>query len=549
MPSVSSLKSSSISSFPSFLKCDSMGLGKTIQALVGIALGHDKYRSKANPKSIVVCPATIVNHWVGEVRRFFPSDDVFRPCALLGDASARKRTWDSLAGSTSNLVVLSYSTLRTDIKEIERMGWVYCVLDEGHVLRNPKTATAIASRRIPSKHRIVLSGTMIQNKVLDVWATFDFLMPNFLGSSREFSENFAGPITKSQLPGATADCIREGIEKLRLLHQQVLPFILRRDKDKVLRELPAKNIIDLRCPLSALQRRLYDAFASSTQAKESIALFESTFDSDNNNSVGSKILRVLLFLRLICTHPRLADLRNRHSEMTAEQNHYRLSASGKFMALFNLLRDCGLNIDGLFAGDNDDSLLHCDTDEVHSSTQFDSGSTLRVDEAPLSTASPPDEQMQRPKCLIFAQFAQTLDAIEDYLFKPHMPSLRYLRLDGSVPPESRVDVANRFNIDRTISVLLLTTRVGSLGLNLTGASIVIFMVSLILTGRVCARTIHRIFFVLRNRNTTLILLSMNKVRLWASAPPSSVLPGRVLMSVRRKKQWIVCTESGKKQTL
>ena len=372
-----------------------MGLGKTIQALVGVALGHDRYRSLVRPKSVVVCPATIVNHWVGEVRRFFPGDDTFRPCAIVGGTSARKTIWESLDRSDFNLVVLSYSTLRTDIEEIERISWVYCVLDEGHVLRNPKTATAVASRRILSKHRIILSGTMIQNRVLDVWATFDFLMPNFLGSAREFSVAFARPITRSQLPGATADCIKEGMEKLRLLHQQVLPFILRREKDKVLRDLPAKNIVDLKCPLSALQRRLYDAISSSTEAKESIALFERTFDSENEKSVGSKMLRILLFLRLICTHPRLADLRDKGRDGIArKQNHYRLSSSGKFVALYNLLRDCGLNTDGFLAGDNDDSLLLCDSYGGSSSPAFDSDETLRVDEAPLSTVSPSDDRVR-----------------------------------------------------------------------------------------------------------------------------------------------------------
>lgn len=453
-----------------------MGLGKTIQALVGIALGHKKYESTMFPMSVVVCPATIVNHWVGEIRRFFPGDSIFRPCAVLGDTSRRKELWNSLIHSEHNLVVLSYGNLRTDIKEIEQIRWVYCVLDEGHVLRNPKTATAVASRRICSKHRIVLSGTMIQNKVLDVWATFDFLMPNFLGSSRDFSENFARPITKSQLPGATADCIREGMEKLRLLHQQVLPFILRREKDKVLRELPAKNVVDLKCPLSAVQRRLYDAVASSIEARESIALFEKSLDSDNNESLGSNVLRVLLFLRLICTHPSLIDMRNSGTgKVAVEKTHYRFTSSTKFMALFNLLRDCGLNSDGLLAGDNDDTLLLCDAEHENSSSVLDSDTTLHVDEAPLSTVSLLGNLVRKPKCLVFAQFSQTLDAIENFLFKPHMPSLRYLRLDGSVPSESRVDMANRFNTDGSISVLLLTTRVGSLGLNLTGASIVVFV--------------------------------------------------------------------------
>lgn len=457
--------------------CDSMGLGKTIQALVGIALAHLQNAS-SNPISVVVCPATIVNHWVGEVRRFFPGDDLFRPRAAVGDLSTRRLFWSTLNPSEHNLVVVSYGTLRSDISQIEKRKWTFCVLDEVHVLRNPKTSTARASRRIPSRHRMVLSGTMIQNKVLDVWATFDFLMPNFLGSSREFTKTYARPITKSQLPGASADSINEGLEKLKILHQQVLPFILRREKQQVLTELPPKHITDLVCPLSHLQRRLYDMFAASEEAKESLALFERNLEPENQN-YGSHVLRVLLFLRLICTHPSLIDTRQRgDGSLTANGTHYHLSSSGKFLTLFNLLRDCGVSEDGFMAGDNDESFIYCDgedTDISVNTERKDSESALRVDEAPLDPVSSVSETNGRTKCLIFAQFSQTLDAVEDYLFKPHMPSTRYLRLDGSVAAEHRVEVANRFNNDHSISILLLTTRVGSLGLNLCSASIVVFI--------------------------------------------------------------------------
>eukprot|EP00977_Amphora_coffeiformis_P000976 scaffold212_cov173-Amphora_coffeaeformis.AAC.2 len=447
-----------------------MGLGKSVQALVGIALGHKKSEAPSNARSIVVCPATIVNHWIGEVRRFFPGESVFRPYAVVGDSSTRRNFWSNFKNDTRyNLVVVSYGTLRSDINFIEMTKWVFCILDEGHVLRNPNTATARASRKVPSRYRMLLSGTMIQNKVHDVWATFDFLMPNFLGTSREFAENFARPITKSQLPGADADSIGKGLEKLKLLHQQVLPFILRREKEQVLRELPAKNITELRIPLSSEQQRLYDAFASSPEAKKSMALFETSFDSENSQA-GSKVLRILLFLRLICTHPCLIDLR--HQGLASAQTSYGLSSSGKFLTLYNLLRDCGVNTDGFMAGDNE----YCVINDEPSDSPTDSEATFQVDDGPLNATSALSKQVNLPpKCLVFAQFSQTLDAIEKYLFVPHMPSLRYLRLDGSVPSELRVDVANRFNADPSISVLLLTTRVGSLGLNLTGASIVIFI--------------------------------------------------------------------------
>jgi len=200
-----------------------------------------------------------------------------------------------------------------------------------------------------------------------------------------------------------------------------------------------------------------------------MSLFEASCHSGNTKA-GSKVLRILLFLRLICTHPSLIDSR-REGPIPA-QTSYGLSSSGKFLTLYNLLRDCGVSGDGFMAGDDE----YCVINDELPDARTDSEATLQVDDTPLNTTSSLGNQVnQSPKCLVFAQYAQTLDAIEKYLFVPHMPSLRYLRLDGNVPPEHRVDVANRFNADPSISVLLLTTRVGSLGLNLTGASIVIFI--------------------------------------------------------------------------
>jgi SNF2 family DNA or RNA helicase len=107
--------------------------------------------------------------------------------------------------SDINFVVTSYSVLRGDLARLEKPVWEYCVLDEGHLLKNPKTATAMAARKIRSRHRLVLTGTPVQNRVSELWATFDFLMPNFLGSHAYFSKVYAGPIGKGQQPCASPD--------------------------------------------------------------------------------------------------------------------------------------------------------------------------------------------------------------------------------------------------------------------------------------------------------------------------------------------------------
>jgi TATA-binding protein-associated factor len=304
-------------------------------------------------------------------------------------------------------------------------------------------------------------------------------MPNFLGSSAFFAKQYAGPITKSQLPGASASSIGVGMEKLKILHQQVLPFILRREKEQVLKELPPKNIMDISCRLSEQQTRIYQAFLSGSEAKKSIAALHryladiESKTPEKSLSLGAEVLKSLLFLRLLCTHPVLVHRGCQLSESSDSQSVL-LSASGKLLALSELLRDAGIYTDTLTAADNDTSLLYCadDSDQEESDDAIIESAEL----APLSGTSGSGSGFgQRSKCLIFAQFSQSLDVLETLLFKPHMPSLRYLRLDGRVAAEKRTAIVDRFNRDSTVAVLLLTTRVGSLGLNLTGADMVVFL--------------------------------------------------------------------------
>lgn len=319
-----------------------------------------------------------------------------------------------------------------------------------------------------------MTGTPVQNNVTDVWATFDFLMPNFLGSSRVFAKEFAKPIAKSYSPGASAKDIAEGLEKLRALHQQVLPFILRREKEHVLQELPPKSISVIPCELSRIQKQLYDYLTAGESAKHSLDLLQRTLDncqvSESNVELllGRDTLKALLFLRLLCTHPILVNAKQggkRSDELCS------IESSGKLRALHDLLRSAGIHGNDLLGADNDDSLLYCGTN-VQGDTDSDSEEFNMALDAAYDIGSSEFSHQPTPgtctKCLIFAQFTHSLDVVEEFLLKPHMPSIRYLRLDGRVPEGKRADVVDMFNRDESVRILLLTTRIGGLGLNLTG---------------------------------------------------------------------------------
>jgi TATA-binding protein-associated factor len=307
-------------------------------------------------------------------------------------------------------------------------------------------------------------------------------MPNFLGSQSWFSKNFARPIGNGQFPGASAESISSGMEKLKLLHQQVLPFILRREKEQVLQELPPKCITDIPCTLSREQQDLYEKFCLRAEARSALsALQKTTAVSGNGNKVeidkgaasstlGDDALRSLLYLRLLCTHPSLVQ-GNRHSGSGSNNLYAHLDSSGKLQVLNELLRSAHICGDELAAADNDTSVLYCDFDEKQGGDEVSSVLCSYDDTSIGGNAFATTGQVDTPKgtkCLIFAQFTQSLDVVERVLFQPHMPSLRYLRLDGTIPLERRGDIVETFNRDDSIKVMLLTTRVGGLGLNLTG---------------------------------------------------------------------------------
>ena len=330
-------------------------------------------------------------------------------------------------------------------------------------------ATAKASKRIRALHKTILTGTPVQNKVSEIWAMFDFLMPNFLGTSSSFSKEYARPIIKSQQASASAACIKDGMTKLKLLHQQVLPFILRREKEQVLRELPPKNVSTVRVPMSDLQQRLYGDFCSTAEARKSLdalkgAAGDALLLSDGN--MNSDVLKSILFLRLLCTHPSLV-LSKKPVATEHSGDWFDPYASGKFIALVQLLTEAGIYDDVITAADNDTSLLYCD-ENTSAPDAYSEVMSYQGDAVLRESADTGASRLPKSKCLIFSQFTATLDVVENLLFKPKMPSLRYMRLDGRVPMEQRAEVAEAFNKDVSMSVLLLTTRVGGLGLNLTG---------------------------------------------------------------------------------
>lgn len=421
--------------------CDDMGLGKTLMTLCMIAGDfHDSCTRGQTFPSLVVCPSTIVAHWVMEAQRFFGQS---LPYILQYSGLPRVRA--RIRGDTNmqemSLIVTSYDVLSNDLRYLDHLRLNYLVLDEGHVIKNSKTKVARAVRALSADHRLILTGTPVQNSVLELWAMFDFLMPGFLGTEKAFNEQYSKPIMASRDTKCSEVDHERGLLATESLHRQVLPFVLRRLKDDVLTELPPKIMQDYYCNMTPLQHRLYEDFASDL-SKGGGLLTGSEDDESNHSGKKGNTFKALSYLRRLCSHPKLV-LTPKHPEFHAVHRTLKeqgksiddITSSAKLVGLMNILHECGIG-----------------KKEVCGSR----GSGGH-------------------RALIFAQLKQMLDLVETDLFRVHMPDVTYLRLDGSVETSKRQPVVTRFNADPTIDCLLLTTHVGGLGLNLTGADTVIFL--------------------------------------------------------------------------
>lgn len=208
------------------LLADEMGLGKTIQVLSFITS-----RAIHDLPDLIVCPASVVPVWENEIRRFFPHLKV----EVLSSSN------DFYKSDPQTLWIGSYTQLRMHKYLLDATEFGYVILDEAQLIKNPEAKVTQACLRIRAKHRIVLTGTPLENKYLDLWTLFRFLMPGLLGTRRHFEDQVSSDSKK----------VRDQIKK------QIAPFVLRRTKRDVLKELPAKTETECICPLTDTQRQEY----------------------------------------------------------------------------------------------------------------------------------------------------------------------------------------------------------------------------------------------------------------------------------------------------
>ncbi len=256
---------------------DDMGLGKTLQALAWL-LWLREQKGEAPPPALVVCPKSVMDNWSAEVARFA--------------AGLRVKIWAPSEVSTlpehiadADLHVINYNQLRMLGEPLGNVKFLAVILDEGQYIKNPSSQTAQCARALKAEHRLVLTGTPIENRLLDLWSLMAFAMPGVLGSRHQFNKLYNGK--------------DDPFARLRL-SSRVRPFLIRRTKSQVARDLPDRIEEDLYCEIEGEQKKLYDA-----ERKRAQQMLLKMKTQKQLNELRFNFLTSLLRLRQICCHPAL----------------------------------------------------------------------------------------------------------------------------------------------------------------------------------------------------------------------------------------------------
>ncbi|WP_235917328.1 DEAD/DEAH box helicase [Hymenobacter busanensis] len=257
---------------------DDMGLGKTVQVLAFLLHLRGQGRTGA---SLVVVPTSLVFNWQAEVEKFAPS---LRVHVLHGAA----RRPDAQAFASADIVLTTYNTMLADIRWLKDYAFDYVFLDEAQAIKNPDSQRYKAARLLQARNRVVLTGTPVENNTYDLYGQLSFACPGLLGSRQHFHDQYAAPIDKFK-----------DTQRVRQLQQKISPFVLRRTKGQVARELPDKTEMVLYCEMGAEQRRVYEACRQDFRAK--------LLGQSEETATKSRLhlLQGLTRLRQICNAPAL----------------------------------------------------------------------------------------------------------------------------------------------------------------------------------------------------------------------------------------------------
>ncbi|KAM5192268.1 SWI/SNF-related matrix-associated actin-dependent regulator of chromatin subfamily A containing DEAD/H box 1 [Mantella aurantiaca] len=424
---------------------DEMGLGKTVQAIAFLA---HLYLLGSKGPHLVVVPASTLDNWIREFNQWCPDMNIL---LYYGSQEDRKHLRYDILNKVIeyNVIVTTYNCAISSSEDrslFRRLKLNFAVFDEGHMLKNMSAIRYQHLMTLNAKHRLLLTGTPVQNNLLELMSLLNFVMPHMFSSSTSEIKRMFSSKAKSTDEQST-------FEKGRIAHAKRImkPFILRRVKSEVLKQLPPKKDHIKFCPMSEKQQQLYNDLMN--KLKRSV----------EGTEKNTELCNVMMHLRKMANHPLL------------HRQHY---SADKLRSMSKLMltepTHCEANPDLIF----EDMEVMTDFELHRLCSEFSSLSAFKL-EKPLLLDSGKFEMLDHllsdlkkkgDRVVLFSQFTMMLDILE--MFLQHHQH-RYLRLDGKTQISERIHLIDEFNSDMDIFIFLLSTKAGGLGINLTSANVVI----------------------------------------------------------------------------
>ncbi|KAL1957692.1 hypothetical protein VTO42DRAFT_5669 [Malbranchea cinnamomea] len=387
---------------------DEMGLGKTIQTISLITYLIEK--KKQNGPFLVIVPLSTLTNWNLEFEKWAPS--VSR-IVYKGPPPARKQQQQAIRYGNFQVLLTTYEYIIKDRPVLSKIKWVHMIVDEGHRMKNSNSKlSSTLTQYYTTRYRLILTGTPLQNNLPELWSLLNFVLPNIFKSVKSFDEWFNTPFANTGGQDRMELTEEEQLLVIRRLHKVLRPFLLRRLKKDVEKDLPDKQERVIKCRFSALQAKLYKQLVTHNKMVVS--------DGKGGRTGMRGLSNMLMQLRKLCNHPFVFESVEDEMNPGRMTNDLIWRTAGKFELLDRIL---------------------------------------------------PKFKASGHRVLMFFQMTQIMNIMEDFL---RFRGLNYLRLDGSTKSDDRSELLKLFNApDSPYFCFLLSTRAGGLGLNLQAADTVI----------------------------------------------------------------------------
>lgn len=387
---------------------DEMGLGKTIQTISLITYLIEK-KQQPGPYLVIVPLSTLTN-WNSEFEKWAPS---VQRIVYKGPPNQRKQQQQQIRWGQFQVLLTTYEFIIKDRPILSKVKWVHMIVDEGHRMKNANSKlSSTITQYYTTRYRLILTGTPLQNNLTELWAMLNFVLPTIFKSVKSFDEWFNTPFANTGGQDKMELNEEEQLLIIRRLHKVLRPFLLRRLKKDVEKDLPDKTERVIKCNFSALQAKLYKQLVTHNKLLVS--------DGKGGKTGMRGLSNMLMQLRKLCNHPFVFEEVEEQMNPGKGTNDLLWRTAGKFELLDRIL---------------------------------------------------PKFQASGHRVLIFFQMTQIMNIMEDFL---RLKGMMYLRLDGSTKADDRSELLKLFNAPNSpYFCFLLSTRAGGLGLNLQTADTVI----------------------------------------------------------------------------